>query len=84
MAPELFQPGAVYSFASDLWALGVVLYQCFAGAQPFRRELFADLQRDIETAQPAPLKGGAASLHLLQLRSVPLGCQSAGSGPCRL
>jgi serine/threonine protein kinase len=58
MAPELFQPGAVYSFASDLWALGVVMYECFAGVQPFRRELFADLQRDIESAPPPPLKGG--------------------------
>ena len=58
MAPELFHPGAVYSFASDLWALGVVLHECFAGAQPFRRELFADLQRDIEGAAAPPLKGG--------------------------
>ena len=58
MAPELFHPGAVYSFASDLWALGVVLHECFAGAQPFRRELFADLQRDIESAAAPPLKGG--------------------------
>ena len=59
MAPELFHPGAVYSFASDLWALGVVLHECFAGAQPFRRELFADLQRDIESAAAPPLKGGS-------------------------
>jgi serine/threonine protein kinase len=58
MAPELFHPGAVYSFASDLWALGVVLHECFAGAQPFRRELFADLQRDIESTAAPPLKGG--------------------------
>lgn len=57
MAPELFRRGAVYSFASDLWALGVVLYECFAGRQPFRRELMADLQNDIETAEPKPLKG---------------------------
>lgn len=68
MAPELFRPGAVYSFASDLWALGVVLHECFAGAQPFRRELFADLQRDIEGTAAPPLKGGcgAAAASALQ------------------
>lgn len=65
MAPELFQPGAVHSFASDLWALGVVLYECFAGAPPFRRELLADLQRDIETVEPPPLKGGWYKIYYL-------------------
>jgi len=26
MAPELFEVGSVYSFASDLWALGCIFY----------------------------------------------------------
>jgi serine/threonine protein kinase len=35
MAPELFQDGSVHSSASDLWALGCVLYECAAGHPPF-------------------------------------------------
>ena len=35
MAPELFREGAVHSTASDLWALGCVVYECAAGRPPF-------------------------------------------------
>jgi serine/threonine-protein kinase ULK4 len=35
MAPELFQEKGVYSFESDMWALGVVLYELGSGHSPF-------------------------------------------------
>jgi len=35
MAPELFQDEGVHSFASDLWALGCVLYEMATGKPPF-------------------------------------------------
>lgn len=35
MAPELFQDGSVYSYYSDFWAFGCVLYEMAAGHPPF-------------------------------------------------
>ncbi len=35
MAPELFEVGGVYSFQSDLWALGCILYELGQGNPPF-------------------------------------------------
>lgn len=45
MAPELFQEGATQSTASDLWALGCVLYECAAGRAPFVNPSFSELVR---------------------------------------
>lgn len=35
MAPELFEVRGVYSFASDIWALGCILYEMGQGNPPF-------------------------------------------------
>eukprot|EP00249_Psilotum_nudum_P026310 c32079_g1_i1 orf=3-185(-) len=47
MAPELFEEGGVHSFASDLWALGCVMYECFAGNPPFVSSSFTQLVKSI-------------------------------------
>ena len=36
MAPELFNDEGVYSYQSDLWALGCVLYEMATGLPPFK------------------------------------------------
>ena len=58
MAPELFQDGSTHSTASDLWALGCVLYECAAGRPPFVSSSLTHLVSDILATEPAPLPEG--------------------------
>lgn len=57
MAPELFEDGGVHSYASDLWALGCVLYECYAGRPPFVGKEFTHLVRSILSEPMPPLPG---------------------------
>ena len=61
MAPELFQNGP-QSTASDLWALGCILYECAAGRPPFAAGSLTQLVQDIMGADPAPIAGGIPSI----------------------
>ncbi|CAN6469255.1 unnamed protein product [Victoria cruziana] len=55
MAPELFQDGGVHSYASDLWALGCVMYECYAGRPPFVADEFTALVESILSDPVPPL-----------------------------
>lgn len=55
MAPELFQEGGVHSYASDFWALGCVLYECYAGRPPFVGSEFTQLVKSILSEPTPPL-----------------------------
>ncbi|CAM0880684.1 unnamed protein product [Alopecurus aequalis] len=60
MAPELFQEGGVHSYASDFWALGCVLYECYAGRPPFVGSEFTQLVKSILSEPTPPLPDNAS------------------------
>lgn len=57
MAPDLFEDGGVHSYASDFWALGCVLYECYAGRPPFVGREFTKLVKSILSDPTPPLPG---------------------------
>ncbi|MCC6784513.1 MAG: serine/threonine protein kinase [Planctomycetes bacterium] len=61
LAPELFH-GAQASVASDVYALGLVLYELFCGAAPFRANTLAEWLRAHTSEEPT-----SPSLHAPQL-----------------
>ncbi|CAH9076090.1 unnamed protein product [Cuscuta epithymum] len=66
MAPELFQDGGVHSYSSDLWALGCVMYECYAGRPPFVAKEFTQLVKSI-LADPIPALPGTPSRPFVNL-----------------
>ncbi|KAL3812788.1 hypothetical protein ACJIZ3_014056 [Penstemon smallii] len=57
MAPELFEDGGVHSYASDFWALGCVLYECYTGRPPFFEKEFTQLAKSILLDETPALPG---------------------------
>ena len=67
MAPELFDEEGVHSTASDLWALGCVLYECAAGHPPFVAPSLTKLINAVANDEPTPLRGANVSAELNDL-----------------
>ena len=58
MAPELFTERGVHSYASDLYALGCVLYECCVGKPSFVSNSLTELMEMILNDDPPPLFNG--------------------------
>jgi TolB-like protein len=54
MAPELLR-GHMAQMSSDIWALGIVLYEMSAGTRPFQGQTGFELSAAILSRDPAPL-----------------------------
>ena len=59
MAPELFNDEGVYSFQSDIWALGCVIYEMATGLPPFKASGLQQLITEIQTRPYEPIPGAS-------------------------
>jgi serine/threonine-protein kinase len=55
MAPEQMRTARNTDPRSDIWSMGVVMYQMLAGRPPFEAETYAELVLKVGTDPPAPL-----------------------------
>ena len=69
LAPELFSPEGKYSPKSDIWAMGVILYELICLKYPFQGKDFDDLKQKILHDQFNPIKnfGNKVSTELVDL-----------------
>jgi tRNA A-37 threonylcarbamoyl transferase component Bud32 len=76
MAPEQFSMDQRVSPQTDVWALGVVAYECLTGRRPFEGDRVEEVQAAILRGRAAP----ASSVH----RALPLAFDSWFSRACAL
>jgi len=63
MAPELFLNQAIYSFESDIWSLGCILYEMVSGKPPFVSGSLKELITMIYEQTPAKIEGISSELN---------------------
>ncbi|HEY8079357.1 MAG TPA: serine/threonine-protein kinase [Labilithrix sp.] len=62
MAPEQLFSDETLDYRCDIWALGVILYECISGRRPTQGDNFADIVKVIATQKIVPFRQAAPNV----------------------